>query len=69
MSKTPFILTKEDKDSKLWRKLMAHWEDKLSTLRAQNDGDKPESATAALRGRIAECKANLALDKDAPDLN
>ena len=67
--KPKFALTHEEKTSKLWRKLLAHWEDKLETLRNQNDGDKSEIDTAKLRGRISECKANLSLDKDAPDID
>lgn len=69
MNKMPFILTKEDKDSKLWHKLMAHWEEKLSALRAQNDGDKAENITANLRGRIAEVKANLSLNNELPNID
>lgn len=67
--KARFVLTQDEKESKLWRKLTAHWQDKLQTLRTQNDGDKPESVTAKLRGQIAECKANLALENDLPDVN
>ncbi len=63
-----FALTAEDKDSRLWHKLMAHWESRLDTLRTQNDGDKDATETAKQRGRIAECKANLALNNDLPDL-
>jgi hypothetical protein len=66
--KPPFILTHEDKQTPLWHKLMAHWEDKLATLRMQNDGDKAESETARLRGQIVAVKACLALNNAPPDL-
>jgi hypothetical protein len=64
--KPPFVLTKDERDSKLWRKLMKHWEERLTSLRIQNDSDRSETDTALLRGRIAEVKANMALDKDSP---
>jgi hypothetical protein len=67
--KPRIVLTQDEKDSKLWRKLMAHWEGQLQILRTQNDGDKSEIETARLRGRIAQVKADLALDKDLPEVD
>lgn len=64
--KEPFALSREEKNSPLWRRLTTHWEDRLSTLRAQNDIDMPDGRTATLRGRISECKYNLSLTKDLP---
>lgn len=64
-----FVLTKEDRSSALWRKLMRHWEEKLASLRAQNDGDLTDANTLKLRGRIAELKANMALAKDLPEID
>lgn len=66
--KKQFVLTPDDKDSKLWRKLMAHWESKIEIFRTQNEGDRNETETAKLRGRIAELRANLNLDKDLPEM-
>jgi hypothetical protein len=67
--KQRLVLTQDEKDSKLWRKLMKHWEDRLQILRTQNDGDKDEKATSRLRGQIAELKAMLGMDKDLPEVN
>lgn len=62
--KAPFVLTDEDKQSRLWGKLMEHWQDKLAAFRAANDTDKDTTETAKLRGRIAELKANLELNSE-----
>ena len=64
MTPAQFVLTHEDKQSPVWRKLVKHWESRLELLRTQNDGDKDLTDTATLRGRIAECKANLNLAKE-----
>lgn len=66
--KPPFKLTAEDKLSSLWRKLMAHWQEQLDSLRTQNDGDRSEIETARLRGRIAGIKANMGLNDDPRDI-
>lgn len=66
--KPPLTLTHEDKQTPLWHKLLTHWEDKLASLRTQNDGDKTEIETARLRGQIVAVKACLALDIAPPDL-
>lgn len=63
-----FALSKEERESKLWKKLMEHWDDRLELQRIQNEGDKDVVATAKIRGRILELKTNLALDKDLPDI-
>lgn len=60
------ILTHEDKMNPLWRKLMKHWEGKLQLLREQNDAARTDLDTALLRGRIAEIKSVLDLNKDNP---
>ena len=62
------ILTEADKRSPLWIALMAHWEGKIEGLRLKNEGNAGEAETANLRGRIAEIRANLALDKEQPKL-
>lgn len=68
-NKKPFTLTTEEKQSPLWRGLLAHWEDRLAQLRTQNDGAKTEAETANLRGRIAQVKADIAMNNDLPDLD
>jgi len=62
------VLSTADRQSALWLKLAKHVENRILTLRKQNDADQPESKTALLRGRIAELKALLALAEDLPDL-
>lgn len=57
----PFVLTAEERQSRLFQMLSNHWKKRLETYRTQNDGDKDEIATANLRGRIAELKAAIAL--------
>jgi hypothetical protein len=56
-------LTPQDLQSATWRKLETHLIERLSALRAQNDGDLDPVATAKNRGRIAICKELLALGK------
>lgn len=66
--KPPMVLTRDERMSPLWRKLIEHWEENLDMYRCQNDGAKTEADTAHLRGRIAEVKANLALNNERPDI-
>ena len=63
------VLTEADKRSQLWVDLMVHWESKIEGLRLQNEGEKSEIETANLRGRIAELRANLNLNKDQPKID
>lgn len=48
----------------LWLALQDHLNTRLAELRAQNDGELSPDKTAALRGRIAEVKALLALGQE-----
>jgi hypothetical protein len=61
--KKPLTLTNEERRSPLWRKLSDHWKERLEVLHAQNEGDRSEQSTANIRGRIAECKSMLSLEK------
>ena len=61
-----FRPAEHERHTQLWRDLMRHVEDRIAELRQRNDADQDERATAALRGRIAELKALLALDKPTP---
>lgn len=65
--KPPFFLTPDEKDSRVWKRLMAHFDERLGILRMQNDGVKSEVDTALLRGRIAELKRIMDLNKDPID--
>jgi hypothetical protein len=60
------VLLPGDEMSPVWLRLKAHWEKELGTLRAKLEQDLSELVTAKIRGRIAEMKENLALDKPAP---
>lgn len=52
----------------LWQALRAHYVERLARLRSDNDNAAlSEHETAALRGRIAECKALLDLDSPEPE--
>ena len=59
----PFQLSESDRRSPLWLALMAHYTERLATLRARNDTPAAEAATADTRGRIAEVKALLDLGR------
>ena len=61
-------LTQADKQSAVWAKLMVRFKERLDTLRGQNDGPLDEVKTADLRGRIAEIKALMYLNKDSPPM-
>lgn len=66
--KPAFTLTRDERLSPLWRKLSAHMNEQLDTLRRDNDTDREPTETARLRGRIATYKALLALNNE-PDPN
>lgn len=52
-----FQLTPQERESSVVSKLLAHIDQRLATLRAQNDEDVDERKTSKNRGRIAEVKA------------
>lgn len=58
------LLTPEERSSALWKRIAGHYEERLTVLRARNDGDQSESATQRLRGRIQEVKSILALGNE-----
>ena len=62
----PFKLTQADKGSPVWGALMGHWAKRIEQLRSQLEGDIPEMTAAKIRGRIAEVRACMALDKEFP---
>jgi hypothetical protein len=59
-------LTPQDLQSATWRKLEAHLNERLTALRAQNDGDLDAIATARIRGRIGAVREILALANAGP---
>lgn len=54
-------LTRQEKQTTACMKLRAYWTERLSHLRAQNDGDLDMDKTQRQRGRIAAVKEFLAL--------
>ncbi len=56
------LLDLNDRQSPTWAKLRKHFEARLQDHRIENDGRKPETETAHLRGRIAEAKYLLDLE-------
>lgn len=50
------VLNEHDRGSATWGKLQKHFNERLDTLRKQNDGNLSPEGTAKLRGRIAELK-------------
>ena len=59
-----FELSNAEKDSAIWKKLKAHLESRLDTMRKQNDHDLSPDDTSRQRGKIALCKEILGLDRD-----
>lgn len=59
-------LTTEERHSPVWARLREMLEARLAAHRVANDADLSPEKTADLRGRIAELKVLLALDKDGP---
>lgn len=57
-------LSELEKQSAVWKRLEAHLQETLISLRKQNDGDLDEMATARLRGRISAMKTILAFGED-----
>lgn len=64
MSKVNF--TKEDFESQLWKKISTHLDQRLNSLRVQNDAETSQTETSHLRGRIAEIKLIQGLSKPKP---
>ena len=60
------MLTPQERDTHVFRKLMKHFNERLNALRASNDGPLDPHKTAEIRGRIAEVKGLIGLDKDIP---
>lgn len=58
-------LTQSDVQSETWRKLKAHYEDRLTKLRIANDSRQSIEYTEFLRGQIQECKNLLDLEPKA----
>jgi hypothetical protein len=66
MTREPFTLTPEERRSALWLKLSAYFDERIQSLRAQNDAPQPEMQTAQTRGQIAAYQSLKALNVDRP---
>ena len=62
------LIEGNDKHSAAWKRLREHYEARLAKLRIDNDGDLDPTQTAKLRGKIAEIKLLLGLDKEPPNV-
>lgn len=60
-------LTKDERESPLWERLVEHHEKRLAVLRAKNDASLDAEETASLRGQIKEVKVFLALGIEEPE--
>lgn len=60
------LITPQERDTALWRKVRKHIEERIVSLRARNDKDRSERETAVLRGAIGELKSILSIDQDIP---
>jgi|TARA_R110000868_G_scaffold234939_2_gene488620 hypothetical protein len=59
-------LSKSEQEHPIWLKVESHLKDRMSLLRAKNDGPLDAVQTAHIRGQIAEVKAMLAWNIDVP---
>lgn len=59
-------LTDSDRLSPTWTRLKKHLQGRLEALRNELEQDLPEEKTAKVRGRLAEVKSLLSLEKNSP---
>jgi hypothetical protein len=60
---TQFKIDFSDRNTPLWSKLSRYFEGRVDELHIKLEGDISEVQAAKLRGRIAEIRACMALDK------
>ena len=61
--------TSADRNSAFGQKLAVYCEQRLFTLRSQNDNDLSEVETSKIRGRIHEIKIFMSLGKEVPKID
>jgi len=61
-----FALSDSDKVSPTWLRLKKHLQARAEALRNELEQDLPEDRTAKVRGRLAEVRALLSVEKDPP---
>lgn len=62
------VLTHSERTSDPWMKLAEHITERIGRLQRELEGPLAPEETANRRGRIAELRALLALDRDPPPL-
>lgn len=60
------ILTPEEINTPIWKKIREEFLKELKVARKKNDGDLDDKKTASLRGEIRTLKKFLDWDKPAP---
>jgi len=60
------ILTKNELKSAVWTKLSAHLKNRLTSLHKELENDLVQDDTNKVRGRIAEIRKLLAIEKEPP---
>ena len=61
--------TQSDRNSAFGQKLAVYCEQRLFTLRSQNDNDLSEVETSKIRGRVHEIKIFMSLGKEVPKID
>lgn len=61
-----FIMSDQERESPLWKRIKSHYEKRLSVLRSRNDGPLGADETLQLRGRIHEVKSFLSIEEARP---
>ena len=61
------VFTSLEKEMPIFKKLIDYWNERLNTLRQENDKPKSDTETAMIRGRIDEIKMLLKLQNDEPE--
>lgn len=63
-----FRLTPGDKQSETWARIKKHLSARREVLRFELEKDRSETDSANLRGRIAEIRLLLDLEREEPNL-
>ncbi len=61
-----FVLTPDERDSRLWGRLQEHFAARVAKLREQNDAALPHDETLTLRGQIRCFKELIRLGEEPP---
>lgn len=64
-----FFLERHERDSAVWRKLVAHFAERLETMRLTLEKAEDQDQSQKIRGRITEIRHLLELDKERQVIN